>query len=189
MMIDDLMKKKKMTKYRLAKDTGLPYTTVNDICSGKAHLEKCSAETIYKLSKVLNISMEALIEPSLVKRGSFELFKSNVCHQLKEAGDINYIIDALEKDDISFYFKKKWYRESFYLLAMLDYISRINHIPLCSKYDSMRRCRLQETVYPADIRLIASIENKPKNLTDAKKNSIPEFLHFNIVESEVRNAA
>jgi transcriptional regulator with XRE-family HTH domain len=189
MMIDDLLKKKKMTKYRLAKDTGLPYTTVNDICSGKAHLEKCSAETIYKLSKVLNISMEALIEPSLVKRGSFELFKSNVCHQLKEAGDIKYIIDALEKDDISFYFKKKWYRESFYLLGMLDYISRMNHIPLCSKYDSMRRCRLQKTIYPADIRLTASIENKPQILTDAKRNSIPEFLHFNIVESEVRNAA
>jgi hypothetical protein len=72
---------------------------------------------------------------------------------------------------------------------MLDYISRMNHIPLCSKYDSMRRCRLQKTIYPADIRLTASIENKPQILTDAKKNSIPEFLHFNIVESEVRNAA
>ena len=43
-MIQNLMQKKNMTKYRLSKSSGIPYTTLTDICSGKAQLEKCSAE-------------------------------------------------------------------------------------------------------------------------------------------------
>ena len=45
-------------------------------------MEKCSAETVYKLSQKLGVSMETLLEEHLNKRISFELFKSNVCHQV-----------------------------------------------------------------------------------------------------------
>ena len=62
MIIDDLLEKRNMTKYRLAVDAGIPHATLNDICSGKTKLEKCSAETVYKLSKVLGVTMELLIE-------------------------------------------------------------------------------------------------------------------------------
>lgn len=58
------------------------------------------------------------------KRCSFELFKSNVCHRLKEQGDIDFLIETLKEDMIRQYYDKKWYPESFYLLAMVDYISR-----------------------------------------------------------------
>ena len=54
-MIQTLMKKQNITKYRLSKNSGIPYTTLTDICSGKTQLEKCSAETIYKLSKELGV--------------------------------------------------------------------------------------------------------------------------------------
>ena len=47
MMIQNLMKKQNLSKYRLSKNSGIPYTTLTDIYSGKAQLEKCSAETIY----------------------------------------------------------------------------------------------------------------------------------------------
>lgn len=63
------------------------------------------------------------------KRCSFELFKSNVCHWLKEEGDIDFLIQVLESDLIRKYYNRKWYLESFYLLGMLDYISRINDVP------------------------------------------------------------
>ena len=53
-MLTELMQKKAVTKYQLAKNSGIPYTTVSDIVSGKAQLEKCSAETIYRLSKELD---------------------------------------------------------------------------------------------------------------------------------------
>lgn len=60
MVIDSLLKKRGMTKYRLAKESGIPNTTLNDIFSGKTKLEKCSAETVYKLAKALDVSMEFL---------------------------------------------------------------------------------------------------------------------------------
>lgn len=60
MMIESLLKKRNMTKYRLAVDAGIPHATLNDICSGKTKLEKCSAETVYKLAKALGVSMELL---------------------------------------------------------------------------------------------------------------------------------
>ena len=60
MIIDDLLKERGMTKYRLAVTAGIPHATLNDICSGKTRLEKCSAETVYKLAKALGVSMELL---------------------------------------------------------------------------------------------------------------------------------
>ena len=61
MMIEDLLVKRKMTKYRLAVLSGIPHTTLNDICSGKTKLQKCSAETVYKLAKTLNVSKNKLM--------------------------------------------------------------------------------------------------------------------------------
>lgn len=62
MIIEDLLARRDMTKYRLAVESGVPHTTLNDICSGKTKLEKCSAETVYKLAKTLGVSMEMLTE-------------------------------------------------------------------------------------------------------------------------------
>ena len=84
MTIREKLNEKNMSVYRLAKVSELPYATVNDICSGKAQLEKCSAETIYKIARALGVSMEELLAPCLLKRSSFENFKSTVCHRVKE---------------------------------------------------------------------------------------------------------
>ncbi len=106
MYINDLLSEKKMSKYRLSKESGIPQTTIMDICSGKARIEKCSADTIYKLAKTLNVSMENLIEAEIekndmsMKRPSFELYKSSVCHLVKDKGDIDFIIDILSSDEI-----------------------------------------------------------------------------------------
>ena len=65
MIIEDLLIKRGMTKYRLAVQAGIPHATLNDICSGKTKLEKCSAETVYKLAKALGVSMELLTESGI----------------------------------------------------------------------------------------------------------------------------
>ena len=65
MMIEDLIAKRNMTKYRLAVQSGIPYATISDICSGKTRIERCSAETVYKLAKALNVSMELLTEAGI----------------------------------------------------------------------------------------------------------------------------
>ncbi len=65
MIIEDLLAKRNMTKYRLAVAAGVPHATLNDICSGKTKLEKCSAETVYKIANALGVSMEMLTEGGL----------------------------------------------------------------------------------------------------------------------------
>lgn len=65
MIIEDLLVKREMTKYRLAVEAGVPHATLNDICSGKTKLEKCSAETVYKLARTLGVSMELLTESGI----------------------------------------------------------------------------------------------------------------------------
>ena len=62
MIIEDLLKRRKMTQYRLAVEADIPHATLSDICTGKTKLEKCSAETVYKLAKALGVSMELLTE-------------------------------------------------------------------------------------------------------------------------------
>ena len=62
MIIEDLLKRRKITKYRLAVEANIPHATLSDICSGKTKLEKCSSETVYKLAKTLGVSMELLTE-------------------------------------------------------------------------------------------------------------------------------
>ena len=71
MIIDDLLAERKMTRYRLAVQAGVPHATLNDICTGKTRIEKCSAETVYKIAKALNTSMEMLVE-SGIRQAAFE---------------------------------------------------------------------------------------------------------------------
>ena len=85
------------------------------------------------------------------------------------------------------YFERKWYPESLYLLAMLDYISRENDVPLCDEYDDLRRCKLEKTIYPSSVLAMSAASKKDDELRHAEVMAIPEFKRFNIIESEVRN--
>ncbi|HAE15358.1 MAG TPA: XRE family transcriptional regulator [Erysipelotrichaceae bacterium] len=187
MTIQDALKQKNMSIYRLAKTSKVPYATVNDICNGKVQLEKCNAETIYRIAQALDVSMEELLAPCFLKRSSFENFKSTICHRVKELGDIDFIMDTLESREIRTYYDRKWYPESLYLLAMLDYISRVNDIPLCDEYDDLRRCRLEKPIYPSGIMALSAASKSDTVLQQAALNAIPEFKRFNIIENEVRN--
>lgn len=196
MLINELLRQQGISKYRLSKSSGVPQATISDICSGKARIEKCSADTLYKIAKVLNVSMESLICDQIEgtekseQRSSFEVFKSNVCHHVKDLGDIDFMIKILEDDEIRILYEKKWYPEAFYLLAMVDYLSRENDVPLCTKYDDIRSCKLENPIYPTGILLSAALQNSDKSeeiMEECVSNAIPEFLRFNIIESEVRN--
>ena len=186
-MINDLLKEKSITKYRLSKLSGIPYTTINDVCSGKADIKRCSADTVYRIAGALDVSMETLLKPYYVDRPDFELFKSNICHRLKELGDIDFILEILENDTISEYYDRGWYPEALYLLAMLDYVSRENDVPLCDRYDDIRGEKLSRVLYPRSV-LACSIASGTDDVrAKARQNAISEFMRHNIVESEVRN--
>jgi len=187
MLINALLEQKNMTKYKLAKNSGVPHTTVLDICSGKAELNKCNAETVYKLAKVLDVPMEDLIADNLEKRPYFENFKSAICHRVKRIGDLSFIEETLLSNDIRKFYDKKWYLESLYLLAMVDYLSRENNLPQALEYNDIRSLRLQKTVYPAGILTLSIFSGNDYYERMSVSESIPEFIRHNIVESDIRN--
>ena len=188
MIINDQLKQLNMTKYRLSKESGVPQATINDICSGKADIEKCAAGTLYKIAKVIDISIEDILDSALSEyRSAFETFKSNICHHVKDMGDLDFISDTLQRDEIRNLYEKKWYPEALYLLAMLDYLSRINDIPLCSQYNDIRKQKLSRPVYPAGVMIASEVMNSKDLLEAAEREAIPEFRRFNIIENEVRN--
>ena len=193
MELSNLLRKRQLSVYQCAKESSIPYTTLSDIIKGKTRIEKCTAETIYKLAKTLQVPMEDLLTDCFAENaktrdsGDFELYKSYVCHLVRDKGDIDFIIDTLREDKIRTYWKRKCYRECFYLLAMTDYLSRINNLPICSDYEDIRNCKLSEPVYPRDVLLAAKLDASLDVKEQCMKEAIPEFLRFNIIESEIRN--
>ena len=105
-MLNEIMNRKNMTMYRLSKTADVPYSTISDLCSGKTRIEKSSVETIYRLAKALDVSMEDLIEPDILYRCSFENFKSTICHNLKEQGDKVFLIETLKSNNIRTYYEQ-----------------------------------------------------------------------------------
>lgn len=190
MKLQQLINEKNLSIYACSKQCGIPYTTLFEILNGKNKLGKCKAETVYKLAKFLNVPMETLLEdePETENtRADFETFKGNVCHLVKDKGDLEFIIETLQKDDIHKFWERKWYRESFYLLAMVDYLSRENQLPLCEKYNEIRNCKLPDPIYPRDISLTAKLDRTLDLTEQCKKDAIPEFMRFNIVERNIRD--
>lgn len=139
------------------------------------------------LRRLLSRCMPTKHQHSKNYRFDFETFKSNVCHKVKDLGDLSFIIMTLESDEIRTYYNKKWYPECLYLLAMTDYLSRENNLPLCTVYDDIRVCKLSNIIYPASVIIFAAATNNPNWKTACFQSSIPEFKRFNIVENEVRN--
>ena len=117
----------------------------------------------------------------------FEIYKSNICHLVKDKGDIDFIIDTLKENQIRIYWERRGYPESFYLLAMVDYLSRENDLPLCNDYEDIRNWTLSEPLYPRDVIFAAKLDASLNVKEQCLKEAIPEFMRFNIVESEIRN--
>lgn len=121
------------------------------------------------------------------QRPTFTWFRSETCHRLKRQGDLAFIRELLETDEIRALYDRQWYFECLYLLAMLDYVSRENDLPLCSQYGDLRRAKLAELVYPMDVELAADLAHDDALKETSVRNAIPEFLRHNIVEGNVRD--
>lgn len=62
MNLQEYLDSMNITKYHLSRISGVPKTTITDICSGKSDIEKCSTKTVMLLAKALNLTMEELID-------------------------------------------------------------------------------------------------------------------------------
>ena len=70
---------------------------------------------------------------------------------------------------------------------MVDLLSKENDVPLCNNYDDIRSQRLSEPLYPAGVLLADEAAKTDTHRKEALEKAIPEFLDYNIVESEIRN--
>ncbi len=61
-MIKDYLKEHNVSIYALAKSSGVPYSTLNDLCNGKVLIENCKAGIVKKLADSLEITMDAMYE-------------------------------------------------------------------------------------------------------------------------------
>ena len=191
MMINDELRKKHMSMYRLSKESGVPQATISDICSRKTSLAKCAAGTVWRIARALGVTVEDLLSAEYERdkkeeRPDFEIFKGNACHRLKRMGDLDFILDILESNEIVELYKKRWYPEAYYMLAMLDYLSKENDVPLCTDYDELRDQRLSKPIYPASVIALSAAEQSDQAKREARKGAIPEFVKYNIIEGDIR---
>lgn len=126
----------------------------------------------------------------LQKRMEFDLFKSEICHIYKNDGLYHFVSEIVSDDWISYFWNKQWFAESFYTLAMLDYLSEINHAPLYKKYNEYRKLKLGEPIFPSDILYIDKLnknDNAKKRAIEECQNSLcgKHFLKYNIIERSI----
>ena len=119
----------------------------------------------------------------------FELFKSEVCHEVHRLGDLSYLKKTLEERKVESLFCQRLYLEALYTLGMIDYLCRVNGLPLVEDYNEYRQKKLSSPVYPRDVLLMATVMNDDSFLEKCVEESIPEFRRFNILESDVRSVA
>ena len=117
-------------------------------------------------------------------RPSFELFRSNTRHKLKAQGVLPFITQLLKSNQIRTYYERKRYPEALYLLSMLDHLSKLHDIPLCSNYNNLRNAKLAQPLYPSEFFLLSELLHSDLPKEEAPRKAILEFMRFNIVECD-----
>ena len=174
---------KGMSLYALSKLSGIPYMTINDIVNGVTPIAKVRFSTVLSLARALGVSCESLSEDasySIPKKK--DLFASSVQHRLKSKGPLPFLEELLSENAISTYLEEGKIFEARYLLALVDYLCRINGLPLPKEYKHLREYGFSRPIYMGDP---ISEEAKAKNRADA----IPEFLSCNIIEGKIVDVA
>ena len=59
----DALKVSGLTIYKLSKQSGVPYTVVHELASGKKDINRRPAETVARLAAVLGLSSEEIMNP------------------------------------------------------------------------------------------------------------------------------
>lgn len=183
MILNEIMYSKNWSKYKLSKQSKIPYSTIEDVFSMKTKIDNLTLTNSIKLANALDIDLSYVI--NLQNKTDEDLFRSQVCHDLKNNGDLKFIEKTIESGEIVKLYKYCLYFESLYLLSMLDYVSNKNNIPLVEDYSYIRSQKLKDISYPKSLLYFS---RDKKCLLKEFNNSIPEFKQHNIAEKEVYNA-
>lgn len=114
-MLKEIIKEKGLSVYKVAKGSGIPYTTVNEIVLGKKNINDCSIKTISTLANFLDVPIESLytnkiqristswlearnkeyIFPTIVTNSNYDVSR---IHPLKQKV-VNEIYEFVSKDN------------------------------------------------------------------------------------------
>lgn len=61
-MLKDYLKQKKLSLYQVAKISGVPYSTLNDIVNHKVEIANVKAGILFRIAEAIEISMDELYE-------------------------------------------------------------------------------------------------------------------------------
>lgn len=64
MDLQGYLSQRNISKYHLSKISGVPKTTIMDICAGRSEIGRCSAKTVQQLAKALDCTMEDIMNLS-----------------------------------------------------------------------------------------------------------------------------
>ncbi len=113
--------------YLISKETGIPYTSLNDIVNGKVDVNKCASETIYLLSLYLQCNIEDLLNDFPLIDGVSGKYR-NVKYYWKYDVERNMELHVLEKkNDViidygSMFSQSRFYNETRRMTELLiDY--------------------------------------------------------------------
>ena len=189
MNLNAALNERNISQYKLALLSHVPQTTISDICLNKTSLEKCSGITLYNIASSLDITIEDLLFKQIdtIKPQEFDIFKSSICHMIKSKSPKEFIKEIENSNLVSSFFDNSEYAKSFYLIAMADYLCRLESLPKIEKFEKYRKYSLETNLYPASVIIYSKIMDDKNFLKNALKNSIPEFRRFNIIERDIEN--
>lgn len=138
MKLADILEKKNMSVYFCAKDSGIAYSTLSDLVKGIKQIEMCRADMVRRLSRTLGMTMEELMD-EIGDDSEFREFSREIENELKEKGEVRFILDLIESDAIPENWSGGYRKEAKYLLGILDELSEKNNLPKCEAYDYLRQ--------------------------------------------------
>ena len=188
MTFKELLTEKNITGYGVAKNTGIPYTTISDLINGKTIIQNVSLKHAILIADLLNVDVKLLNNLEKYKPIDFRYFRNNLLNELKNNSPLSFANQIIKTKEIDFYYKNNAKPYAYYLLALIDYLYRKNGLSVFNdRYNEIRKEKLEKPFFVgSDLLSFETIED-----AEAKLNirTIPEFRKFNIIEEDVFNVA
>ena len=191
-MLRSVLNDKNISLYQLEKASHISHATLNDIYNERSNIDNCSILVMSKIAASLNMDIDDLYKKLTYRDLSlftynedFDLFKSDTLQRLKREREEDFIKRIATTDVINNYYQNNKYKEALYLLALLDYLSKKNSLPLLKQYDYLRDYKLDKVYVSKSLYLLLAY--KSTTVTSIYKECIKEFLKYNIVEAEIDN--
>ena len=125
---------------------------------------------------------------------TFTWYRSEICHFLKESGDADFIAAIVGERWVERFWEWQWYAEAFYLIAIVDYLSDLHNVERYGGYNTYRRYKLENVLYPQDVLINFRLQPEKYNpqmvIEQCKKDPCSRyFIRYNIVEGDIRDVA